>query len=142
MERIVQLRESEYNSIVETAKLNDDEIKKQAEILWRKRGIPELAININFNREERYSLQIGCDVLLFNGRDNFKIPDKARRKFASIIEDYIMRDIDKKFGGAIEASRRYDKETHKLNNLFKISWLVALTGWEAFLCVLYVLYNL
>ena len=52
MEKIVQLREYEYNQLVKTANLNEEQIKELAEQYYQERGV--FKINIAAELKESY----------------------------------------------------------------------------------------
>ena len=52
MERIIQLREYEYNQLVKNANLNEDQIKELAERYYQERGV--FKINITAELKENY----------------------------------------------------------------------------------------
>lgn len=68
MEKIIQLRDYEYNKIIEKANLNEQQIEEKALSLWREKGVAEITVKL-YVKEDWYSerskeiLSMNKDVL-------------------------------------------------------------------------------
>ena len=135
MEKIVQLREYEYNQLVKTANLNEDQIKELAERYYQERGV--FKINITAELKESYDSHLNYIAHSFsteNGlykQGEFKpiIPEKGRRKIEQIMEDIAEEIFRRKFGDVVEARNFYQTMRDKFFLIRWICYTIAISGW-------------
>lgn len=129
MEKIIQLKSSEYDELYEKAKLNEKEIEKRAEELYQEKGTYEIKLGI--------STEYSYDVLSFranawgdNGWGKKKeISFADGRKFITFIQNAAQKSAERKFGEQINDSKIFASDVKKLKNLTKVFKLVTITGW-------------
>ncbi len=135
MERIVQLRESEYKEMAELAKLNEDEVNKRAIELYNRRGL--VSVEIKYFIEHSYyggfRLNNSTDAYTPDSYDDgFKIAFADKRKIIKEVEYFSKGLIDnslaKHLGGLNsikEARKAVDEERLRFIVLSVVGWLLA-----------------
>lgn len=58
MNTIVQLTNSEYDSLVEKANLSEKEINERAELLYKEKGVIEISVNVQVNDEPTENIRV------------------------------------------------------------------------------------
>ena len=135
MERIVQLREYDYNQLSKYANLNEDKIKKLAEQYYQEKGV--FRIDIKAELKEDYNSHINYVVHTFStenglyrqGKFNPIIPEKGRRKIERIMKDLAEEAFRCEFEDFVKARNFY----YMMNNKFRftkwICYTIAISGW-------------
>ena len=76
MERIVQLRDYEYNNLVEKANLNEKQIDEKAQKLYKERGVAAIDIKLNHeNNNYESSFRFDCSAFVWYKDEKFYIPE-------------------------------------------------------------------
>lgn len=135
MERIVQLREYDYDQLVKDASLNEDKIKKLAEQYYQERGV--FRVDIRVGLQEKYNGDTVYYSHVFsheNGlykNDEFSpiITEKGRRKIERILSDACMETFENKFGDAIKFKNSYAEALERFSIVRWIAYTIAFSGW-------------
>ena len=129
MERIVQLRESEYEELVKVSKLNEKQIAEQAEKLWKERGVAKVELKIYEGSKYSFGQELLCDAWVCHKDDRFFIPDKLRESLGKFVRTWVRYEIDDYYGEPLQVIKSYNKKEEELNRWFRVLWLVAVSGW-------------
>ena len=129
MERIVQLRESEYEELVKVSKLNEKQIAEQAEKLWKERGVAKVELKIYEGSKYSFGRELLCDAWVWHKDDRFFIPDKLRESLGEFVRTWVRYEIDAYYGEPLQVIKSYNKKEEELNRWFRVLWLVAVSGW-------------
>ena len=130
MEKIIQLREAEYNQLIEKAKLNELEINQKALELYKEKGTYE--VSIDFDCDYSYDL-VKFKLRTFQrskyDENKFKLSFADSEKFNEFINNGVKKIISYKYRTLIDDSEHFakqNKEVKKVYNLFKI---ITFFGW-------------
>ena len=133
--KIVQLREYEYNQLQEKAELTDTKIRDLAEKYYQERGV--FRIDIRVGLQDKYSGDTVFYTNVFsheNGlykNDEFSpiITEKGRRKIERILSDACTETFENKFGDAIKFKNSYAKALESFSIARRIAYAIAFSGW-------------
>lgn len=130
MERIVQLRDSEYESLVKKATLNEAQILSEAQKLWKEQGAARIDISFQLVGE-RYDADesIDCCGYVFNKDDRFCLPLDFRKRCAEIIRIWTQTCVNHYYGEPMDVINRYKRKEKNFNKLYRLIWLIAVSGW-------------
>lgn len=117
MNTIVQLTNSEYNSLVEKANLNEKEINERAELLYKEKGLAGIRVNLKVDSESSKELTINSDAFLLFCPP-FSINYKNKRKIADFMSKYIFDYIKRRFSHRLFLTSEYQLKKAK-HNLIK-----------------------
>ena len=138
MERIVQLRDYEYNNLVEKANLNEKQIDEKAQKLYKERGVATIDIKLSHeNNDYENSFKFDCSAYVWYNDDKFYIPEQLRKRFGKILKDTMLSEMREAYGSP---EKIYNVLKRRAKNLSIWKWLmfvVAVSGWIAFaLCLI------
>ena len=137
MEKIIQLRESEYNELYRVASLNKKEISDEAKKKWEKDGVALIEINICAERDLNDRFTIKCNPFLYgSSTGEFVIAEDVRQRFRNIIKNQVADSIECRFGNAIKTVNEYNKRIRSLDMLKLALYLIAFSGWVSFVIAL------
>ena len=128
MERIIQLKEKEYNELIEKSNCTDEEIKIFADKIFEEKGIFEIRINLNCH--EDYLNQIGVSATSYvDGNGNIPISKENIEKVSRFVENHMNAMIFRKFGKQFDDRNYYAKKLakHDAQNIKFLGF--ALFGW-------------
>ncbi len=127
MEKIVQLRESEYDKLFQLANMNDERIQEAAEERWKKCPA-EIDVCININNGWKDTFKIKCDTFLSSYL--LEIPYGAKKELNNIIQKHFRRCVEEHFGEAEKVINDYRNKSKRLRDAFLLSafFFMALGG--------------
>lgn len=129
MRKIVQLDESEYNKLTETAKLNEAQIEEKAIAMWKDKGVTEIKISVYTGTDYSDEYRIDCKAHVFYKDERFQIPFALRERFSKIIREDIMWNIENKFGDLEKIISNYRQKERWLGHVKFIFYIMAISGW-------------
>lgn len=118
MERIVQLRESEYDKLFHLANINEKLIQEEVEKRW-KNCPAQIDVNVKVNDDWDGTFKIRCDTYL--GSYPFEIPYEAKKELNNIIQKHFRGCIKEHFGEAVEVINDYKKKSKRIGDAFLLS---------------------
>lgn len=135
MEKIVQLKEYEYNQLVKNANLNEDQIKELAERYYQERGV--FKVDITADLKERYNGHLTYMTYSFSTENGLCkqgefapiITEKGRRKIENIMESLAKEVFRREFGDVVEARNFYQTMRDKFFLIRWICYTIAISGW-------------
>lgn len=133
MRKIVQLEQYEYDKLAELAKLNESQIEKRAIEIWEEKGVAKINISIDAGTDYDDTFSINCKTYMLYKDDKFQIPSELRNRFAKIVKEEIMWNIEERFGVLIKAINHYKRKESSLNHAKYSLWGIAASGWAAFI---------
>jgi len=138
MEKIIQLREHEYENLYKAANANEQEINEAAERLWKEKGVAQINISVSLNRDWYEETHIDCSASTFYKDKKFVISEKVRARVSENIKDMVLRNMRDSYGSSIRAMNVYKKRIRKLNATEIIIYSIAASGWAA-ACILFMM---
>ena len=138
MERIVQLRDYEYNNLVEKANLNEKQIDEKAQKLYKERGVAAIDIKLSHeNNDYESSFRFDCSAFVWYKDEKFYISEQLRKRLGEILKDTMLFEMRQAYGSH---EKLYNVLKRRSKNLSIWKWLmsvVAVSGWIAFaLCLI------
>lgn len=134
MEKIVQLREYEYNKLSDLAKLNESQIEERALKLYKEKGVAEVDITVKVGRDKEYysTQRFNCSAFVWYKDGKFSIQGKLRDRLSELIKKQVLREVSDTYGEPINIMNKYSREIHDLQTVRFIIWTIAVSGWAAF----------
>lgn len=129
MERIVQLRESEYDNLIKVYQLKNNEISEKAVQIWKEKGVAEIKVIIDASKEFDGEFTIACDSYIYEKDERFVLPKELRDRFCKMLDREVKWLLDRYYGDAIKVVNTYNKKEQSLNKWFSLAWLIAVSGW-------------
>ena len=133
--RIVQLKETEYDELKEKASVTDSQIKELAEKYYQERGVCELIITQQvkdyYGGYRRYQVDSICFENALSKQCAFKpiISEKNRKRINSLAEKIVRGIFEENYGKNVDFLNEVYKE-RKLFRLVKyVLYGIALSGW-------------
>lgn len=139
VERIVQLRTSEYEELVNTADLKEKQIVEKAQELWRTKGAATIDITIRTERDTYGTLTFDCKTQVWYKDGRFFIPKELRDRLNMFVKREIESEMESFYGNPMELYNRYKKKMSDYNRYISLVWLVTLSGWVVAACILGIL---
>lgn len=129
MERIVQLRESEYNNLINIYQLKNNEISEKAVQIWKEKGVAEIKVYVDAKKEFDGEFIIACDSYIYEKDGRFVLPKELRDRFCKMLDSEVQWLVDRYYGDAVKVVNTYNKKEESLNKWFCLAWLIAISGW-------------
>lgn len=130
MERIVQLRSDEYDSLVEKANLNESQINEKALMLYHDRGVAQLNIWLKHENDNSNSnFTFDCRTEVWYKDEKFYIPKQLRERLGKILKDAVLKEMREEYG---DSEKLINKLKLKYKHLLLFKWImfvVAVSGW-------------
>ena len=140
MERIVQLRESEYKDLFEKANLNESQINEKALMLYNDRGVAEIKIELKHKNSDWYNtFRFDCSAFVWYKDEKFFIPEGLRNRLGKILEDTMLWEMRKTYGDSEELFNALKRKSKSLSEWKWITAVMAVSGWVSF--VLYLCFS-
>lgn len=129
MERIVQLTESEYKKLDESAKMNDAEIEKRAQKMYEEKGTYGIDLSIKCGRTE-YSDTIKFYVdSRVKDLHSFHLSKDEKEKVSRYVDNRVFEMMEDKFGNQINNLNYYENRKRILERRHSIFVGVTILGW-------------
>jgi hypothetical protein len=138
MDKIVQLKEWEYNELYKQANYNQTEIVKLAEGMYKEKGTVKMTLYIDCkqNYRDEISFEVRSYISSNGDLDKFQISYKDRAKIIKFAESKILALMQYKFGRPISDINIYNKKL-ELFRRWKMQFIgLTLLGWIAALTIL------
>lgn len=129
MEKIVQLRDYEYNELYEKAKLNEQQIEEKALSLWKEKGVAEIHITVDTNKDWRDEYYIKCFTSFWYKDGKFQIQEDVRNRFEKIIKSAVQNRAKEEFGDPVKYVNILNKRIYYVARLKVILYAIAASGW-------------
>ena len=129
MEKIVQLKDYEYNELYEKAKLNEQQIEEKALSLWKEKGVAEIHITVSTIKNYKDEYYIKCFASLWYKDGKFQIQEDVRSRFEKIIESAVQNRAEEEFGDLVNTRNILNKRLHDVSRLKVILYAIAASGW-------------
>lgn len=129
MERIVQLRESEYEQLMKTYQLKNNEISEKAVHIWKEKGVAEIKVYVDAGKEFDGEFTITCDSYIYEKDGRFVLPKELRDRFCKMLDREVKWLVDRYYGDAVKIVNTYNKKMESFNKWFSFAWLIAVSGW-------------
>lgn len=124
MDKIVQLRESEYDKLFQLANINEKQIQEEAEKRW-KNCPARIDVNVKVNEDWDNTFKIKCYTHLSSYP--LEIPYDAKRKLNDIIQKHFKRCVEEHFGEAVTVINEYKKKENYVMNNRLLLWAILAT---------------
>ena len=118
MERIVQLRESEYDKLFQLANMSEKQIQEEVEKRW-KNCVAQIDVDVNISNDWKDTFKIKCDTFLSSYP--LEIPYGAKKELNNIIQKHFRRCVEEHFGQAEEVINDYKKKSKRMHDAFLLS---------------------
>ena len=141
MEKIVQLKDYEYNELYEKAKLNEQQIEEKALSLWKEKGVAEIHITVSTIKNYKDEYYIKCFASLWYKDGKFQIQEDVRSRFEKIIESAVQNRAEEEFGDLVNTQNILNKRLHDVSRLKVILYAIAASGWAVASIVLAMIYG-
>lgn len=129
IERIVQLRESEYEELTKTAGLKKKQIAEQAQKLWKEKGAATIDITIHTASDSYYTHSFDCKAQVWYKNERFFIPLELRERLSKFLKEEIAWEVGRRYGEPMKLINHYNKKVASQDKWFRMAWLVAVSGW-------------
>lgn len=129
MNKIVQLTESEYKKLDESAKMNDAEIEKRAQKMYEEKGTYGIDLSIKCGRTE-YSDTIKFYVdSRVKDLHSFHLSKDEKEKVSRYVDNRVFEMMEDKFGTQINNLNYYENRKRILERRHSIFVGVTILGW-------------
>ncbi|MBR8712307.1 hypothetical protein [Porphyromonas levii] len=130
MEKIVQLRQHEYEELFNKARMNEEEIEKRAQLLYEQKGTYGIELVIDCRDDHNYKSNIlfRADSYIKDW-ESFPISEEDKRKIVKTVNERTLRMMTRKFGKQITSISYYDKMEKEANKLRARALILTVCGW-------------
>lgn len=132
-ERIVQLSNTEYNKLIEFAKMSSEEIEKRAKEMYQEKGTYGIKLELNTGQSYVDEISFKASSYVIDWGGQFPISDEDKRKIVKFVNNRALRMMQEKFGKQINDRNCYAREARKASKLYHtlmrpvfIAWLTLL----------------
>lgn len=143
METIIQLQKSEYDELVNKAKMNESKIQKEALEIYKKRGVLGINVDINLKDSDGYFNNSGLikfshytSINEWADRD-YKLKSycvlsyKESKKLIMFINNKLDEMFDSRFGEHMEDINNIRKLDNQIKTSHYRFMAITVTGWLA-----------
>lgn len=113
MEKIVQLRESEYDKLFQLANMSEKQIQEEVEKRW-KNCPAKIDVNVRINNDWDDIFKIKCYTYLTSYP--LEIPYEAKKKLNDIIQKHFRKCVEEHFGKAEEVINDYRNKSKRMKD--------------------------
>lgn len=136
MRKIIQIDESEYNELVEKARLNEKQIEEKALELYEEKGVAKIEITVRTHSDCYSTRYFKCESSVWYKDSRFFISEKLRNRLEKFISEYVQYKINQDYQTPGKLMSYYNKQLKMLNYARYIFYCVAMSGWAAFVTLL------
>lgn len=136
MRKIIQIDESEYNGLVEKARLNEKQIDEKALELYEEKGVARIEITVRTDSDCYSTRYFKCESSVWYKDNRFFISEKLRNRLGRFISEYVQYKINQDYQTPGKLMSYYSKQLKMLNYARYILYCVAMSGWAAFVTLL------
>lgn len=113
MEKIVQLRESEYDKLFQLANINEKQIQEEAKKRWEKCPA-QIDVNVRINNGWDDKFNVKC----FTNLSSYplEIPYGAKKELNNIIQKHFRRCVEEHFGELEKVINDYREKSRRMGN--------------------------
>lgn len=133
MERIVQLKESEYNKLKKDAEMKYSEITRRAEEMYKEKGTYGINLELDCGNDYQEEIKFKAYSYVKDWNGQFPISETDKRRIVEFVNDRALEMMEKKFGrqiSNINFCRNHIEHLHswkyKFIGLTIFGWLAAL----------------
>lgn len=127
-DRIVQLREWEYNKLVDKANANDKKIQELAEEMYKEKGAYEISLSLELEKDIEDKLTIQPYAYFYDW-DKFEVSMSDKKRLAKFVKTRAKYYMEKEFGSHI-TNINYLLEERKKLKLTRIKFIgLTIAGW-------------
>lgn len=150
----IELTQSDYNRLVELARMKAKKIEERARKLYEEEGIVKIQFDGRIHNKRGYDddgvqhYQFDCDIPTYhiypigeyknNGKTLFAIPEETRRRIANKVGRYVEEVFDARFGEHIAKLNEIEKIKNKETRIYRLFLLITIVGWIAAVTMLLV----
>lgn len=127
MEKIIQLKEYEYNKLIEASILNESEIKRLADRMYKKNRINEMQITVLVDSEDGTLVLKPKSNIYGNGKYSLTFTEK--RQIIDFTEKWALKFMKYKFGESIDKVNFLRKDILKFKRMKRKWFTAAIIGW-------------
>lgn len=140
MEKIIQLKQNEYNDLFEKANLNEQEIAKKAEDLYQQKGTYGIKLQLDFEKSN-YSDKVAfkSNSWVKDWDNTFPLSQEDKRKIVEFVARRADQFMEKRYGRQVYSINFYKDAIQELNNLRKTYNTVTILGWGVAVIMILVL---
>lgn len=127
MERIVQLKDTEYKKLSDQAAFNQSEIERLAREMYEEKGT--FAINIELDCKQDYTDEIKVKAYSYvkDWDGKFPLSEKDKERIVEFVNYRALEMMRKRFGRQIDNINLWNKRFDLLRN-----WKIKFIGWTIF----------
>lgn len=118
MEKIVQLRESEYDKLFQLANMSEKQIQEEVEKRW-KNCVAQIDVDVNISNDWKDTFKIKCDTYLSSYP--LEIPYGAKKELNNIIQKHFRRCVEEHFGEPEKVINDYREKSRRMGNALLLS---------------------
>ena len=134
MERIIQIKESEYNNLFDRANLTNEQIEEKAQELYKKKGVFKL--DLCYNNE---FVQIRANER--NWGSCFKFTKEESQSIMELVREEATAHLNSIYRVRIDRLKSLENKEKDFNSTRKVFHTVTILGWltSIVLCVVAVM---
>lgn len=148
----IELTQSDYNRLVELARMKAKKIEERARKLYEEEGIVKIQFDGRIYNKRGYDddgvqhYQFDCNIPMYNihpigeysGKTLFVIPEETRRRIANKVGRYVEEVFDSKFGEHLAKLNEIEKIKNKETRIYRMFIIFTAIGWIAAVTMLLV----
>lgn len=127
MNTIVQLTNSEYDSLVEKANLSEKEINERAELLYKEKGVIEISVNVQVNDEPTENIRVKPFAYVYDWK-SFPVKDEDKDRIVDFMKNYVAGYIKKRFSYRLFLANKHQAMVAKKDLIMKICIIIMTTA--------------
>lgn len=136
MRRIIQIDESEYNQLVDKANLNEKQIEEKAVALYEDRGVAKVEVTVRTDGSCYSTRYFKCGSYVWYKDERFFISEKLRNRLGKFITELVQYKVNQDYEKPERLTADYERKLNFLKNVRYIIYVVAASGWAAFVTLL------
>ncbi|MEG1007524.1 MAG: hypothetical protein RSO15_14795 [Bacteroides sp.] len=136
MEKIIQLKESEYNKLFESANLKESEVERMAKEMYEKKGTFSINLELDCKQDYQDTITLKAYSYVKDWDGKYPLSEKDKRRIADFVDYRATKMMEKKFGRQITNINLWNTRLDLLRN-WKLKFIgLTIFGWLAALALL------
>lgn len=137
----VELTQTDYNRLVQTAQMKAKEIEERAREIYEKEGVTKIQFTGRFYRKrygevecDKYEFTVDCNGYGITPTDEYektlyKIPQESRQKIAKMVKCFVEDSFENYFGEHMLKLNEIERLKHKQQRMVNNFIIVTIVGW-------------
>lgn len=140
-DKTIELRQHEYDRLLDLANLSESQIKEKALDMYRERGASMIDITIKMDIDNGINRYLFIPEFSWSGIKDSFASESERKELCENINQMVLKAISSNYGEPLEWLNEYSRKMRIFKMTMRAILTFAISGWLAFIVCLYRILN-